>query len=136
MLQRSSHASRQRRYKARQRQGDVVITVTLSPDETATLNRVGCLDLDKLEDRAAIADAWTQVAYAFFAALAPLSAGAQVLQRALGVSFDGAASISIPMIAPGIAGFVPEAGPIPVRSFPSTAATIAPRKLACLVELS
>jgi hypothetical protein len=52
-----SHAVRQRRYKARQRQGDVVVTVTLSPDETATLNRVGCLDLDKLEDRSAIASA-------------------------------------------------------------------------------
>jgi hypothetical protein len=50
-------AARQRRYKARQRQGEVVITVTLSPDETATLHRVGCLDLDKLEDRAAIAEA-------------------------------------------------------------------------------
>jgi hypothetical protein len=41
MLQRSSHAVRQRRYKARQRQGEVVITVTLSPDKTATLRRGG-----------------------------------------------------------------------------------------------
>jgi hypothetical protein len=53
----SSAAARQRRYKARQRQGEVVVTVALSPDETATLHRVGCLDLDRLEDRAAIADA-------------------------------------------------------------------------------
>ena len=34
-----------------------MITVTLSEAETAKLNRLGCLDLDKLEDRAAIADA-------------------------------------------------------------------------------
>jgi hypothetical protein len=50
-------ASRQRRYKARQRTGEVVVTLTLSPAETATLHRVGCLDLDRLEDRRAIADA-------------------------------------------------------------------------------
>jgi hypothetical protein len=58
MLNRPSAAAvRQRRYKVRQRQGDVVVTVTLSPDETATLNRVGCLDIDRLEDRAAIGHA-------------------------------------------------------------------------------
>jgi hypothetical protein len=57
MLDRASSAARQRRYKARQRQGDVVVTVTLTSDETAVLHRVGCLDLDKLEDRAAIANA-------------------------------------------------------------------------------
>jgi hypothetical protein len=78
----------------------------------------------------------TQVGYAFFAALAPLSAGAAVLQRALNVSFDRSASISLPTLAPGIAGFVPEGGPIPTKSFPSTAATITPHKMAALVELS
>jgi hypothetical protein len=60
MLQRPSSsptAVRQRRFKARQRQGDVVVTVALTPDETAMLHRIGCLDLDKLEDRAAIANA-------------------------------------------------------------------------------
>ena len=50
----SAAAARQRRYKARQRQGDVVVTFTLSPDETAKLHRIGCLDLDKLEDRHAL----------------------------------------------------------------------------------
>ena len=78
----------------------------------------------------------TQVGYAFFAALAPLSAGAAVLQRALSVTFDGSASISLPTLAPGIAGFVPEGGPIPAKSFPSTAATMTPHKLAALVELT
>lgn len=53
----SAAARRQARYKMRQRQGHVVVTLTLSPDETARLHRVGCLDLDKLENRAAIADA-------------------------------------------------------------------------------
>jgi hypothetical protein len=34
-----------------------VVTVALTPDETAKLNRLRCLDLDKLEDREAIAAA-------------------------------------------------------------------------------
>ena len=53
----SAVAVRQRRFKARQRQGEVVISITLSPAETDVLYRIGCLDLDKLEDRAAIVEA-------------------------------------------------------------------------------
>jgi hypothetical protein len=52
-----SHAARQRRYRRRQRCGDVVLTLTLSPCEIDRLHRQGSLDLDALEDRSAIADA-------------------------------------------------------------------------------
>jgi hypothetical protein len=52
-----SHAARQRAYRGRQRNGEVVVTVTLSRAETDVLHRLRCLDLGKLEDRAAIADA-------------------------------------------------------------------------------
>jgi hypothetical protein len=52
-----SHAARQRRYRQRQRSHEIMVTIGFSPDETAKLNRLRCLDLDKLEDRAAIADA-------------------------------------------------------------------------------
>jgi hypothetical protein len=50
-------AARQRRYRHRQRCGDVTALVTFSQAETAKLNRLGCLTLARLEDRAAVADA-------------------------------------------------------------------------------
>src|SRR5262249_10973474 len=53
---RRPHAARQRRYRQRQRDGEVVVTIGLLPHETAILHRPRCLDVDKLEDRAAIAD--------------------------------------------------------------------------------
>ena len=52
-----SHAARQRRYRRRQRNGEMMVTVALSREETDKLCRLRCLDLDKLEDRGAIADA-------------------------------------------------------------------------------
>jgi hypothetical protein len=53
-----SHAKRQRKYRARQRRGDVVVTITLTPEEIAKLHwPLQCLDLDRLEDRSAIANA-------------------------------------------------------------------------------
>jgi hypothetical protein len=57
MHQPPSHAARQRRYRRRQRCGDVVLTLTLSPREIDGLYQQGSLDLDALEDRGAIADA-------------------------------------------------------------------------------
>jgi hypothetical protein len=58
MLQRpTSHAARQRRYRRRQRNGEITINVTMSEEETDKLCRLRCLDLDKLENRAAIANA-------------------------------------------------------------------------------
>jgi len=50
------HAARQRRYRLRQKNGELAVTVTLSQDETAKLQRLGCVDLDRLEDRAALAE--------------------------------------------------------------------------------
>jgi hypothetical protein len=101
-------------------------------------DRVACLLTRSPQSPTSLADAagLTQVAYAYFAALVPLSAGAAVLQRALGVSLDGIASISLPTLAPGIAGFIADGAAIPVKSFPSTTASISPHKLACLVELT
>ena len=49
--------ARQRRFRARLRAGEVVVTVSLSPEETDKLCRLRCLDAHQLEDRAAIADA-------------------------------------------------------------------------------
>ena len=59
MLERppSYAAARQRRYRRRQRDGEVMVTVSLSRAEVDKLHRLRCLDLDKLEDRAALADA-------------------------------------------------------------------------------
>jgi hypothetical protein len=52
-----SHTKRQRRYRARQRRGERVVTVTLSADEVDKLRRLGTLDFDKVEDAGAIANA-------------------------------------------------------------------------------
>jgi hypothetical protein len=52
-----SHAARQRRYRRRQSDGDVMLTLTLSRREVAKLHKQGSLDLSQLEDRGAIADA-------------------------------------------------------------------------------
>ena len=58
MLERPpSHAARQRRYRKRQRNGRLMVTVELAPEEVDTLHRLGCVDLDRLEDRAALAAA-------------------------------------------------------------------------------
>jgi hypothetical protein len=51
------HAARQARYRQRQRNGEIMVTIGFSPGETAVLHRLRCLDLDKLDDRPAIADA-------------------------------------------------------------------------------
>ena len=51
------HAARQARYRQRQRNGEVMVNIGVSPHETAILHRLRCLDLDKLDDRQAIADA-------------------------------------------------------------------------------
>jgi hypothetical protein len=52
-----SHAARQRRYRRRQHRGELMVTLGLSPHEIDKLHRVGCLDLDKLENRGALANA-------------------------------------------------------------------------------
>ena len=51
------HAARQARYRKRLRNGEVMVNIGFSPHETAILHRLRCLDLDKLDDHQAIADA-------------------------------------------------------------------------------
>jgi hypothetical protein len=58
--------------------------------------------------------ALAHVAYAYLEALVPASAGADLFNRAIGLNFNGAASISVPGIALPVAGFVGEGQPIPV----------------------
>jgi hypothetical protein len=73
------------------------------------------------------------VAQAFLAALLPQSAGAGLLNRGLGIRFDGAASISVPGIALPVADFVAEGEAIPVTEAPTSAAPRLERhKLACI----
>jgi hypothetical protein len=71
-------------------------------------------------------------------ALGPASAGAQVLQRALVLAFDGAGSISAPGLVAefGNAGWVAEGDPIPVRQLSTTAAILSPHKLGAIAVLT
>jgi hypothetical protein len=82
------------------------------------------------------ADTLTRVSYALLGILAPLSAGASLLQRAIQLDINGAASITLPTFAPGIVSFVGEGSPIPVQKFAATGPSVTPRKLAAIVELS
>jgi hypothetical protein len=49
--------SRQARYRRRQRAGEVMVTLSVSPEVTARLAQLGYLGEHELEDRAAIANA-------------------------------------------------------------------------------
>jgi hypothetical protein len=51
------HADRQRRYRLRQKNGELAVTITMSQDETTKLHRRGYLGEHELEDREAIAEA-------------------------------------------------------------------------------
>ena len=50
-------AERQRRYRERQRAGEIVVGVTLKPEAVDALHRAGLLKLHEVEDRSAIAQA-------------------------------------------------------------------------------
>jgi hypothetical protein len=54
---RAQHAAAMRRHRARERDGVVVVTLALTPDETAKLARLRYLEDHELEDRRAIAAA-------------------------------------------------------------------------------
>ena len=71
-------------------------------------------------------------------ALGPASAGAQVLERGLVLSFEGHGTISAPglVVEYGNAGFVGEGKPIPVRQLTTTASTLLPHKLAAIGVLT
>jgi hypothetical protein len=53
----SPSATRQQRYRRRQRAGEIMVTVGLLPAEIDKLHRLGCVELGDLEDRAALAHA-------------------------------------------------------------------------------
>lgn len=81
--------------------------------------------------------ALAQVAVAFLETLVPVSAGADLLNRGIGLNFAGAASIKVPGIAVPTADFVGEGLPIPVVIAPTSAGpTLSPHKLAVITTLT
>src|SRR5262249_19088055 len=76
----------------------------------------------------------------FLAALGPQSAGAQLLERGLQLSFDGNAAISLPSFVAdqNSVAFVQEGAPIPVRQFaiPTPVPQLVPRKMALITSLT
>jgi hypothetical protein len=85
----------------------------------------------------ASAPALTRVAVAFLETLTPMSAGADLLRRGIGLRFDGAAQINVPAIQVPVATFVAEGLPIPVVQAPTTPGpTLTPHKLATIAVLT
>jgi hypothetical protein len=81
--------------------------------------------------------ALARIAVAYLEALTPVSAGADLLARGIGLNFDGHAQISVPGIARPIADFVGEGQPIPVQIAPTSAGpTLTPFKLAVITSLT
>jgi hypothetical protein len=77
------------------------------------------------------------VVSAFLAALTPMSAGADLLGRALGLSFDGSGAINLPTVSVGLADFVGEGQNIPViNGVSSIQATLQPFKFSVITALS
>jgi hypothetical protein len=83
-----------------------------------------------------IASAQALASVAFLQNLVPLSAGAAVLARGLGLTFDGASQISIPSLTLPAANFVGEAQPIPVQQGNTAAVSMAPAKFATIIVLT
>jgi hypothetical protein len=81
--------------------------------------------------------ALARVAVDFLEALAPLSAGADLLRLGLGLNFNGAASIRVPGITIPISDFVGEGAPIPAPLETTSAGpTLTPFKIAALASLT
>jgi len=81
--------------------------------------------------------ALARVAVSFLEALVPLSAGADLLLRGLGLNFNGAASIRVPGITIPTADFVAEGAPIPAPLIAtSSGPTLTPFKIAALATLT
>jgi hypothetical protein len=76
----------------------------------------------------------------FLAALGPQSAGVQLLERGLQLTFDGAAAINLPSFTAdaNAVAFVAEGAPIPVRQFAVSTPVpqLVPRKLALISSLT
>ena len=81
--------------------------------------------------------ALTRVAVALLDALIPVSAGADLIARGIQLSFDGAATISVPAIAIPIAKFIGEGRPIPVVTAATSAGvSLSPHKVAAICLLT
>jgi hypothetical protein len=81
--------------------------------------------------------ALAHVVAAFLDALVPVSAGADLLRRCIGLNFNGAAQIIAPAISIPVADFVAELAPIPVvQAVTSAGPTLLPHKLAVLTSLT
>jgi hypothetical protein len=81
--------------------------------------------------------ALAHVAVAFLDTLVPVSAGADLLSRGVGLNFAGAAQINVPAISIPVADFVGELVPIPVvQSVTSAGPTLTPHKLAVITSLT
>jgi hypothetical protein len=78
-----------------------------------------------------------QIAKAFIKTLIPVSAGADLLGRGIGLSFDGAAQITLPGIALPTADFVAEGAPIPVvQATTSAGASLLPHTIKVITSLT
>ena len=81
--------------------------------------------------------ALARVSVAFLETLVPISAGADLLRRGLGLNFNGAASIRVPGIIIPSADFVGEGAPIPAPLVTTSAGpTLQPFKIAALSSLT
>jgi hypothetical protein len=81
--------------------------------------------------------ALTQISVAYLETLVPVSAGADLLQRGIGLNFAGAAQINVPAIQVPTANFVGEGLPIPVVVETTTAGPqLIPHKLAVITTLT
>jgi hypothetical protein len=85
----------------------------------------------------ASAPALAHVAVSFLETLTPMSAGADLLARGIGLNFDGAAQINVPAISIPTGGFVSEGAPIPaLTAVSSPGPALTPHKLASLMSLT
>jgi hypothetical protein len=81
--------------------------------------------------------ALAHVVAAFLDALVPVSAGADLLRRCIGLNFNGAAQLTAPAISIPVADFVAELAPIPVvQAVTSAGPTLTPHKLAVITSLT
>jgi hypothetical protein len=83
------------------------------------------------------AAAFAHIAMQFVASLTPVSAAAAVISRSMKLSFDGAATISIPSMSLPDAAWIGEGQPIPVVIGTTTPGpTVDPYKLATIIPLT
>jgi hypothetical protein len=74
---------------------------------------------------------FSQVTVTFLSSLVPASAGADLLGRGLQLRFEGAGTISLPLMSSGQAAFVGQSAPIPIVEYQTTAGIkLEPHKLA------